>query len=112
MPAKGPVLALRDLEIAHDPPGKAEHPAMPGQVHQLDLATLPGFETHRCAGGDVQAHAATGVAVERQRVVGFEKVVMRADLDWPVATVGHLEAEGAPASVELCLLYTSDAADE
>ncbi|MNM80913.1 hypothetical protein D3C81_928960 [compost metagenome] len=90
----------QSVEIAHDPPGEPEHPAMPGQVHQLDIAALSRFEAHGGAGGNVQAHAATGGAVEGQGVVGFEKVIVRADLDRPVAAVGHRHADRAAADVE------------
>ncbi|CAI8716650.1 hypothetical protein EMIT0P294_110108 [Pseudomonas sp. IT-P294] len=91
----------QSVEIAHDPAGKPEHPAMPGQVDQLDLAALPRFEAHGGAGGDVQAHAAAGGAVESQGVVGFEKVVMRTDLDRPVTAVGHFQTDSASAHVKL-----------
>src|SRR5690606_17547773 len=90
-------------EVAHHPSGEAEYPAPAGQLHQLHLAALPRLEAHRGAGRDVQAHAAGGGAVELQGVVGLEEVVVRADLDRPVAAVGHVQGQGAAAGVELDL---------
>lgn len=69
----GPLQAPHCSKVTHDPPGKPEHPAISRQVDQLDLPTLPRFETHGSAGRDVQAHAATGRTVEGERVVGFKK---------------------------------------
>ena len=69
--------------------------------HEPDLARLAGLEAHRRAGGDVEAHAARGRAVEAQRGVGLVEMVVRADLDRPVAGVGDLEAQRAAARVEL-----------
>ena len=56
-----------------------------------------GLEAHRGAGRDLQAHAARRVAVEAERSVGFGEVVVRADLDRPVAgvlTTGAVAAAG------------------
>jgi hypothetical protein len=65
---------------------------------QLDLAGLAGLEPHRGAGRDVEAETASLVALEIQRPVGLEEVVVRTDLDRPVAGVGHLQLDGlAPA---------------
>ena len=36
MPAKRPVQALHNLQVTHDPPGEAKHPAVPGQIDKLD----------------------------------------------------------------------------
>ena len=48
-------------------------------------------------------------AVEAQRGVGFEEVVVRADLDRPVAGVGHGQRERAAAGVEFDLAGLDDA---
>jgi hypothetical protein len=46
---------------------KAIHRAFAGVVHEFDGALLSGLEAHGGARGDVQAHAARGLAVEAQR---------------------------------------------
>src|SRR3989344_3043817 len=91
----------RGLEVAHYPAGKAEHAAMASQIDQFHIAALPGFETHRSAGRDIQAHTARCAALKGQRIVGLEEVVMRADLDGPVAAVGHAQADRATAGIKL-----------
>ena len=63
-----------------------------------DVAGLAGFEADGGAGGDVQALAAGGGAVEAQGGVGFGEVVVGADLDRAVAGVGDGEGgAGRPA---------------
>ena len=54
------------------------------------VARLARLEAHRGAGGDVEPHAARLLAVELQRRIGFEEMIVRADLDRPVAGVGDL----------------------
>jgi len=54
---------------------------MAGVVDQRHRALLAGFEAHRGARGDVQAHAARGGTVEAQGAIRFSEVVVRADLD-------------------------------
>src|SRR5476649_2672885 len=58
-----------------------------GERHQLHIAGLAGLEPHRGAGGDVEPHAAGFLAVEFQRRIGLEEMIVRADLDRAVAGV-------------------------
>ena len=52
-------------------------------------------------GGDVQAHAVGGVAVEFQRAVHFEEMEVGTHLNGTVARVVDLEGDGLAAFVEL-----------
>src|SRR5580658_7500156 len=70
---------------------------------ELDLARLAGLEAHRGSGGDVEPHAARFLAVEFQRRIGFEKMIVRADLNRPVAAVGDRDRHAPAALVELDL---------
>ncbi|MNS54294.1 hypothetical protein D3C72_870780 [compost metagenome] len=90
----------QSVEVAHDPSGKSEHPPMPGVIDQLNLTALPRLKAHRRARRNIQAHATAGGAIEGQRVVGFKKVIVRTDLNWPVAAVGDFQADSAAADVE------------
>src|SRR3954468_7109628 len=68
--------------------------------NERDVARLPRLEPHRRPGRDVEPHAARLAAVEAQGLVGLEEVVVRADLDRPVAGVGDLEGDGRAALVQ------------
>ena len=69
----------------------------------MHVAGLAGLEADGGAGGDVEAHAAGFFAVEFQRRVGFEEVVVRADLDRAVAGVGDGERHRLAAGIEFDL---------
>src|SRR4051812_33423791 len=90
-------------QLPHHVAPKTVDNALAGQRHQLHVAGLAGLEAHRGAGGDAEAHAARLLAVEFQRGIGFEEMVVRADLDRPVAAVGDGQYYGLAAGVELDL---------
>src|SRR3954451_25182501 len=71
-----------------------------GERHQRDVARLPRLEPHRGAGRDVEPHAARLSAIELQRRVGLEEMIVRADLDRPVAGVRHRQRHGLAPRVE------------
>src|SRR5271156_4011982 len=91
------------LKFSRDAALEAEHAALAAIGHQLDLAGLAGVEAPRGAGRNIEPHAARRVALEAQRLVGLEEMIMRADLDRPVARVGDLERHALGAGVELDL---------
>ncbi len=73
----------------------------PALVHQLYRCAPGRAQSARpVPGADVQPYAACSDAVKAQGVVGLGKVVVRADLDGPVAGVAHHQREGAAAGVE------------
>src|SRR5215831_16876931 len=88
------------LQLPRDAALEAVDAALAAVRHQGDLASLAGLETHRGAGRDVEPHAARLVALEAQRLVGLKEVIVRADLDRPVAGVGDLERDAGRALVE------------
>src|SRR5437868_13968386 len=77
--------------------------AFAGERDELHVAGLAGFEANGGAGGDIEAHAAGLFAVEFQRGVGFEEMIVRADLDRTVAGVGDVKRHRLAASIEFDL---------
>src|SRR6185369_17943829 len=74
-----------------------------GERDQRDVARLSGFEPHCGAGSDIEAHATGLLALELQGRVGFEKMVMRANLNWSVAAVGDGNRHSLASRIELDL---------
>src|SRR5215471_7208732 len=93
---------FRDMrsKFAHHVLTKTVDRALAGERDQRDLAGLPGLEAHRGARRDVEPHAARLLAIELQRRIGIEEMIVRADLDRPVAGVGDGERHGLATGVE------------
>src|SRR6516162_4499552 len=70
---------------------------------QRDLARLARLEAHGRAGGDIEPHAARLFAIELQRRIGLEKMIVRADLDRPIAAIGDRERNRFAIGIELDL---------
>ena len=87
----GPTLAIGP-ELARDLGLEAVALARAEIGRQPHGARLAGLEAHGGAGGDVEPHALCALAVELQRVVGLEEMIVAADLDRTVAGVGDLDA--------------------
>src|SRR5262249_53474100 len=91
------------LELSHHVlPEPVDH-ALAGERNEHDLARLPRLKAHRGAGGDIEPHAARLFAIEFQRRIGLEEMIMRADLDRPIAGIGDRQRHRLAASVELDL---------
>ena len=75
--------------------------ALAGQRDEFHRARLPRFETHGCAGDDVQPEAACALAIEFESSVDLVKVKVRADLHRTVARVRDGDDERFAAGVEL-----------
>ena len=80
--------------VAHRAVGQivaaADH-AIAGDVDQRDGLGVARLEPHRGAGRNVQPLAVGLGAVEFQLAVGFDEMIMAADLDGPVAEIGDFE---------------------
>src|SRR5215208_7638076 len=76
-----PRLHQNKSQLPHHLTAKPIDDAFSGERHQFHLACLSWLEPHRGAGGDVEPHAARLLAVELQRRVGLEEMIVRADLD-------------------------------
>src|ERR1700719_3708264 len=92
-------------ELAHDVLTEAVDRALAGERDERHLAALAGLEAHRRPGRDVEAHAARLLAIEFERRVGLEEMIMRPHLDRPVAGVGHRQGHGLAAGVERDLAF-------
>src|SRR5712671_7598923 len=90
-------------QLSHHVATKTIDDSLAGERHELDVAGLPRLEPHRGAGGDIEPHAARLFAVEFQRRIGFEEMIVRADLDRAVAGVGDVKRHGLAAGVEFDL---------
>src|SRR6516164_2808535 len=90
-------------QLPHHLAAKAVDRAFAGQHHESHLAGLARLEAYRGAGRDVEPHAARLLAIELQRRIGLEEVVVRADLDRPIAAVGDRQGHGLTAGIELDL---------
>src|SRR5579883_2083538 len=69
--------------------------------HQAHGPGLPGLEPHRGSGRDVEPVPARLLALELERRIGLEEMIVRADLDRPVAGVGDVERDRLAAGIEL-----------
>src|SRR5262249_15385347 len=95
-------------ELSHHVlPEPVDH-ALAGERNERDLARLPGFKANRGAGGDVESHAARLLAVEFQRRIALEEMIMRADLDRPVAGIGDRQRDRLAAGIDLDLVVLDE----
>src|SRR5216683_2099581 len=95
-------------ERASDLVVEAVHDSRAAVSDEAHLARLARLEAHRGAGGDVEAEAPRLVALEAERRVGLEEMVMRAHLDRPVASIGDLKLDGRTARVQFDLARLGD----
>src|SRR5216683_2753310 len=103
-----PNQALRPSERSVDLAVEAEDAARPGIGDQPDLARLARLEAHRCSRRDIEPAATRFVALEGKGAVGFVEMVMRADLDRPVAGIGDVQRHCRAAGIELDLAGGND----
>src|SRR5262249_13248041 len=90
----------RFSEFTHHILSKPVHGALAGERDQRHLARLSRLEAHGRSGRDVEPHAARLLAIELQRRVGLEEMIVRSDLDRPVAGVGRRQRHGLAAGIE------------
>jgi hypothetical protein len=67
-----------------------------GEFHFLFFARL---EANRCSRWNVETHAECSGAIERERAIGFKKVVVAPDLDGAVAGILDEKAERVAAGI-------------
>src|SRR5262249_31715977 len=90
------------------------HPVEPVQLpsaaegDQLHLAILPWLKPHRRAGRNVEMHPKRPLALEPQRAIDLEEVIVRTDLNRPVARVGDAERDRFATGSELDLTLGRD----
>src|SRR3954451_7341137 len=76
-------------QFPHHVAAEAVDDALAGERHELHVARLPGLEPSRGPRRDVEPHAACAPPVELQRRIGLEEMIVRADLDRPIASIGY-----------------------
>src|SRR5262245_61643349 len=82
-------VAVMESQLPRDVARDAVDGAFARQRQELHVTGLAGLEARRGARRDVKPHPARASAVELQRRIGLEEMVVRADLDRTVAGVGH-----------------------
>jgi len=73
--------------------------ATASEFDELDFFFFAGLEADCSSGGDIEAQAICGGAIEGQSAICLEEMEMTADLDWTVAGVADEEAERFSSSV-------------
>src|SRR5438105_9094915 len=91
---------VRSSQAPHNLPAEAVNLPISREGDERHLPDLPRLEADRGAGRDVEAHAAGFLALERERRIGLEEMIMRADLDRPVAGIGDRKLHAQPAGIE------------
>src|SRR5581483_5049011 len=81
--------------------GEPAHPPRSGISDEPHLTRLPRLEARRGTGRDVEAEAARLLAVELQCCIRLVEMVVRADLDRPVAGIGDGQSYGRSAGIHL-----------
>src|SRR5262249_36516189 len=71
---------------------------------EADLSALTRFETNRRARRNIEALTAGRLAFEGERGIDLVEMVVRADLDGPVAAVGDNEGDRRTAGIDLDLV--------
>src|SRR6185437_15151588 len=87
-------------EAPVDPAVEADDPARAGVSDKPHLAALTRLEAGRGPGRDVEPEPARLVAIELQRRVGLVEMIVRADLDRPVAGIRDGEGHARPSRVQ------------
>src|ERR1700722_11273501 len=70
------------------------------KLHQRHLFPGPRFESNGGTGRNIKPHPESGGSIELHRLVDFEEMEVRADLDRAIAGVAGLQFDRAAAGVE------------
>ena len=103
-----PAWTRRPVERAPD--GAAQTRDHPGadERDEVDVHRDARFEPHGGTGRDVEAATVCLLAIEHERRVGFGEVVVRTDLDGPVAAVLDAQGVHGPSRIDLDRLVGPD----
>src|SRR5436190_741667 len=77
----------------------ANHPAA-GNLDQRDRLRLARLEADGGSGGNIQPEPVRRAAIERERAIGLDEVIVAADLDRPIAAVDDGQRPGGASFVE------------
>src|SRR6478672_9741146 len=91
--------------------GEAVQPEQLSRAAELGehhLLRLSRSEAHRGACRNIEMHAEALLPVEIKRLVGFEEMIVAADLNRPVAGIDHLQRRLAPPGIELDIAVVGD----
>src|SRR6185437_2515506 len=84
---------------------ESDHALLPAELDEVHLPLVAGLDPYRQAAGDVEMHAHSLRPIEVERAVDFEEVVVRSDLNRPVARIAHLQLASSPPGIYLNRLF-------
>jgi hypothetical protein len=87
------------------------HDAIARDLDQRDGLCLSWFEPHRGAGRNVEPAPGRDAAIELERAIGLRKVIVTADLNGPITSVGHLHLHGLAPFIEYEVAVGTSAED-
>jgi hypothetical protein len=91
----------RGIERPHHQLAKSVDDAIARQGDQADRARLPRLESHRGARGDIETVATGLLAIEVERRIRLEEVIVRADLNRSVTGIAHDDLDARATGIEL-----------
>ena len=74
----------------------------------IEYTILAGLEANGCPCGNVETRAARGIPIETERRIGFEEMIVTADLDRPRAGIRHRQRRDGAARVQLDIAVARD----
>src|SRR5271169_10124 len=97
-------IGIGRLQLSVDLTVEADDAALSGISDQPHLAALARLEARRRPGRDIEPVAARQFAIEGECGVRFVEMIMRADLDRPIAGIGDGQGHRRSADVDLDLV--------
>ena len=83
----------RLIERSHHRLIESEHLPTAPVRDQLYGTGLAGLKPYGRSGGNIEPPAQCLTSVKRQRWIGFRKMIVRADLDRPIAGIGYRQGD-------------------
>src|SRR6266849_9737485 len=81
------------VQLACDETVEAVNDSAARELGKLHIFFFSGLESYCGSGRDIQPHAICALPVERESGIGFEKMVVAADLDGAVTGISHQNAQ-------------------
>jgi hypothetical protein len=78
------------------------------KFYEFHSSLLAWLESDSGAGGNIQAKTARLFAIEVKRSINLVKMIVRADLYWPITSVGYGERDRLAAGIQLDIAWLCD----
>ena len=99
---------ILDARVAHHKAVEAHNATLARIGYKLDLFLVAWLEAHGGGGRDVEVHAEGGITIEFEVAIDLEEVEVRANLNWAIARVAHLESDALAEAVILQIVRSKD----